>query len=449
MSCHKSVLKSLSKLIPNTPPEHSTLNNSDFTRTRKLPFPRLISFIMSTVASGAKGGLAVKAAEFVKQARRSGLWPDAQHFSASAVSKARKKLPWKVFEQLLDEVVGLSDDLWPSHVGDTLHGLRVLAVDGSKHHLPASDELRDAFDPESGLQYSGKGHYPECVVMVLFDVLRRSPIAQTVEPLASSERKALLGFLTRIPEQSITIMDKGYHGYEVMWSFMQSSNRHFLIRYPRSMGFAVVRQFLKSGKSEQILTIYPPVKMLRALPEEQAAQRGPLHVRAIRMVSPDGEVSALLTDLIDTHKYKADELRSLYRSRWEVETYYRNEKCTLNVEQFHSKTVNGIRQELYSAAIMCVIARVLIATERKTSERTEPQLKNALYAIGAEAALLCNNNPAAALRVMLNLMEQIRHVRYAIRKKPRPNQPRVSKAPTSKWVIRRLKKLEISRSRRG
>jgi hypothetical protein len=449
MSCHDSILKSLTQFIPSTPPKHSTLTEGAFTRTRKLPFPRLISFILSSVASGSKGGMAVKAAEFVKQARRSGLWPDAKHFSASAVCKARKKLSWKIFEQLLDEVADLADDLWPSHMCDTWHGLRVLAVDGSKHRLPASVELRDAFDPESGLQYSGKGHYPECVVSVLLDVLRRSPIAQTIAPIASSERKALLDFLTRMPEHSITILDRGYYGYEVMRSFIHLNSRHFLLRHPHSRGFAVVKQFLESGKSEQILTIYPSPQMLRTLSEEEAVQREPLQIRAIRMISPDGEVTALLTNLLDTKKYKADDLRNLYRLRWEVETYYRNEKITLTVEQFHSKTENGIRQEFYSAAIMCVIARILIAIERRATERTEPQLKNALYAIGAEAALLCTNNPDAAISVMISLLEQIRQVRNVSRKKSRPNQPRVSKTPTSRWIIGRLKKLGISRSEKG
>ena len=449
MPCHDSVLKTLSKFIPNTPPNWSQLNNSDFTRTRKLPFPRLVSFILSSVASGAQGGLAVKAAEFVKQSRRNELWQDAQYFSASAISKARKKLSWKVFEQLLDKAADLADELWPSHLCDTWYGLRVLAVDGSKHRLPASDELRTVFDLESGLQYAGRGHYPECVVSVLFDVLRRYPIAQTIEPLASSERKALLGFLPRIPQRSITIMDKGYHGYEVIWSFMQVRNRHFLLRAPRFNGFGVVQHFLKSGKSEQILTIHPPVKMLRALPEEDAAQRGPIQVRAIRMESPDGEVTALLTDLLDMNKYKPDDLQNLYRSRWEVETYYRNEKITLNMEQFHSRTANGIRQELFSAAIMCVIAKILITIEQRPAEKTEPQLKNALYAIGSEAAMLCNKNPAAALRVMISLLEQIRHVRYVVRKKPRQNQLRVCKTPPSKWILGRIRKLGIVRSERG
>jgi hypothetical protein len=45
-------------------------------------------------------------------------------------------------------------------------------MDGSKFTLPASDELRAEFDPNSGLHVKGKGHYPQALVMTITDVLR-------------------------------------------------------------------------------------------------------------------------------------------------------------------------------------------------------------------------------------------------------------------------------------
>jgi len=54
-------------------------------------------------------------------------------------------------------VVSLAPQRWPTDVKYLWHGLSVFAIDGSKFTLPDSPEIRDYFDPDSGLQNVGKG----------------------------------------------------------------------------------------------------------------------------------------------------------------------------------------------------------------------------------------------------------------------------------------------------
>ncbi len=105
------------------------------------------------MASGKAQGVDGKSGEFFKQARRSGLWPDADAVHRSAVTKARKKLSWQVFDSLLKEAVQLAYKLWPDSSEYTWLGMTVIALDGSKYNLPASNEIRETFDPESGLEF--------------------------------------------------------------------------------------------------------------------------------------------------------------------------------------------------------------------------------------------------------------------------------------------------------
>jgi hypothetical protein len=58
--------------------------------------------------------------------------------------------------------------------------MSVYATDGSKYNLPATGNIREKFDPDSGLQNKGKGHYPQCLVSTHYDVFRRLAIARTV-----------------------------------------------------------------------------------------------------------------------------------------------------------------------------------------------------------------------------------------------------------------------------
>ncbi|MGE3542025.1 MAG: hypothetical protein AB7N91_31995 [Candidatus Tectimicrobiota bacterium] len=72
----------------------------------------------------------------------------------------------------------------------------------------------------------------------------------------------------------------------------------------------------------------------------------------------------------------------------------------VHIEQFHSRTPNGIQQELFAILIRCVIARTLTAlavpSEAQETARclVQPQLKNALMSFAREAACLAPVSPA-------------------------------------------------------
>ena len=85
----------------------------DFTRNRKLPLERLLATILHLCANSSKEGVDIKLNEFFKQARRNSLWENASAPHRSALTKARKKLDWTVFEKLLTAVNGLANELFP------------------------------------------------------------------------------------------------------------------------------------------------------------------------------------------------------------------------------------------------------------------------------------------------------------------------------------------------
>ena len=140
----------------------------DFTRDRNLPFQVLITFILSLVASGKSAGVDTKAGMFFKNARKNGLLPDAAAVHRSSISKARKKLPWQVFEVLANDAASLAYEVLPQDPKYLWHGMSVYAFDGSKYDLPATKEIRKEFDSKSGLNHSGKGHYPQCLVTTAY-----------------------------------------------------------------------------------------------------------------------------------------------------------------------------------------------------------------------------------------------------------------------------------------
>ena len=66
------------------------------------------------------------------------------------------------------------------------------------------------------------------------------------------------------------------------------------------------------------------------------------------MTNLNGEKTVFLTNMFDEIVFKTEELCELYYKRWEIEVNYRNEKESLDINYFHSKNPNVIKQELYA-----------------------------------------------------------------------------------------------------
>jgi len=425
-------------LIPTTLAADQKTKSGHFTRTRKLPFPKLITTVLSLVANGQPHGVDTHLVAFFRGASRSGVWPEADAPGRSGLSNARKKVPWTIFQDILSDAVQIAYDVWPDDPSYTWHGLSVLAIDGSKYTLPASDLLRQTFDPESGLDAAGKGHYPQCLVSTLYDVFRRLPVARTVVGIHGAERDEAEALLPSIPKNSVSLFDRGYPSYDFIRLLSKRLNGFFVVRCPASCTFPAVEEFVASGKQEAIIWITPSNKALTKKPRRQRGDLRAVNVRVVLLTSPDGKVSVLLTNLLNLQTYPRQEIVALYFRRWEVEGYYRDEKVTLDIERFHARTPNGIRQELFAAMIMTVISRTMMmwSAKRLLPYDRECQFKNAILTLASEAAFLVPKDPEQAVTIFREVMQDMARVIYYRPKSPRGSQPRINKHPLNKWSKR-------------
>lgn len=431
----------ISSLIPSSIPSRFQQNSTDFTRDRQLSFPQLVTFVLSSATSDKKSGNNIKAGDFAKQARRSGLFPDAKAVSGGAICKARAKVPWQVFQNIFHDAVDLAQSLWDAQPSHLWHDMSVYAVDGSKYTLPASDELRKEFDPMSGFDNPGKGHYPQCLVSTVYDVFKRQPVTLGIAPNNTSEREEAKLLLPHIPDGGIILFDRGYPSYEFFLMLILEYKGDFVLRCPATNTFPAVIDFVHSKKEQALVYIQPSKTYLNECTKEQKECAKPILLRAIRLVSPDGTTSVLLTSLTDQKKFSVQEIIKLYFERYRIEEHYRNDKIILEVEKFHSTGSNGIRQEFFATAIMSTIARLLINLTNQSSEngRIEPQFKNAVLALSADAFVLIPQAPQQSLLIFKELLEQIARVKYYRPLKKRPNQPRICKKPPNKWCDDRAK----------
>ena len=261
-----------------------------------------------------------------------------------------------------------------------------------------------------------------------------------------SEREEALNLLPSIRSGAVLLFDRGYPSYHLICSLRDNYNGYFIFRCPAKSTFPAVEEFVRSGRQEGYILLHPSNNYLEGLSRRQRKKAKVIQLRIIRLVSPDGTVSVLLTNLLNQSRFPREHIVDLYFRRWEVETNYRNEKVVLEIEQFHGKSANSIRQELYAVTIMSVIARTLMVLTSRLhgSSTAEFQFKNAIMTLAGEAAILAPDDPEKAVEIFSEILAAISRVKYYRPKRPRASQPRVTKRPPNKWCSGRRKKLEKS-----
>jgi len=150
-----------------------------------------------------------------------------------------------------------------------------------------------------------------------------------------------------IPERSLTIVDRNFLvAKDLMW-WESSGDRHWLTRAKKNTNYAVVQ---KLGRNDQLVVIEVNQD---GLPRQWL-------MRAIDYQRKGHAPSTLLTSLLDAEAYPAKELVALYHERWECELAYDELKTHLldRQETIRSRTVEGVRQELWGIAIAYNLVRL-------------------------------------------------------------------------------------------
>ena len=247
--------------------------------------------MLSLAASAAEQGMAMLFEQFAEHACDQGAWPQSEGVHVSALTKARSKLSWRVFDTLLKQTAALAQTLFPTAESYQWKGMSVYAIDGSKYRLPASCDVRAHFDPHSGLHpdHPGRGHYPMALVSTAYDVFRQLPVARTVVLIADADERAQARvLLPQCPSGGVVVFDQGYPSYEMLLTYQAYYDGYFLFRCPAKHSFAAVDAFIRSGKLSAMIELTPPTQ--GNMTTEPSRQR----VRAIRLQAPDGQALGLV-----------------------------------------------------------------------------------------------------------------------------------------------------------
>jgi hypothetical protein len=317
-------------------------SEKDFVRKRKIGFDDVCFCILGMLKKSLNVEL-FKLAECMPQS-----------FTKSAFCQQRQKVDSRFFRFLLGYQ---AKQFYDSKLVRTWKNFKILAVDGSSAMLINNKEVSEIYHGGSN-QYDTYclGRY-----MKMYDVLNGITLTSELMSFDSSERSIAYQWVEELPDNSITLYDRGFPSYSLM-SLMNSSEvpKSFVMRCKTGFNNSV-KTFVEGRENDAILTFYPDYKAIATLKEHgfKVSLKTALKVRAVKLVLPSGITEVLLTNLIDKKKFPRRDLKKIYGMRWGVETAIGREKNLFQLENLSAHGLNEIEQDFYATFIVANMHAVI------------------------------------------------------------------------------------------
>lgn len=274
----------------------------------------------------------------------------ADAVSRTAVVRARERLGCEPLAVLFAETA----QRWAGEAANALRwrGLAVYGVDGTTMLIADTEDNEIIF----GRPYNSRsaGAYPQLRLVALM-VLRAHLLADIVPGSYDTGEQTLAQELwKRLPDQCVTVVDKGFINYFVFYSIQsQGTGRHWLCRAKSNLKWRVVRRL---GPHDDLVQI----ALNRSLRKQHPELPEFLSARAIRYQRRGFRPQVLLTSLLDPDAYPAHEIAELYHERWELELGFDEVKTHAleRSETLRSKSPQRVLQELWGLAIAYNLVRL-------------------------------------------------------------------------------------------
>lgn len=266
--------------------------------------------------------------------------------SPSSFCEARAKMPSFIVGDVRRDVL----EVWDEHVPSQLwYGYRPHVVDGTKVAL-ARSFLKYGFVTPS------LGHCPQGLISLLIRLEDRV-VCDIRLSSHENERVHALEHLAHLSSGDLVIYDRGYLSFTLLTEHVRLGVGA-IFRAAKEGTFRAIDDFAKSPKLDAIATIDPhKVTYQKTQKDLPASNLKPIRLRLIKYEIGE-ETYILATTLLDPGIPREAFIR-LYAKRWDVEETFKSFKETLEIVDFHSKTLNGIEQEVEAHALFWNLTRAL------------------------------------------------------------------------------------------
>ena len=413
-------------------------------RNRILNSKIITMMIIKIVMSNKHQGLAMNLAEIWERCADKNIYlPQAKPVTASSFCEARQKLSEDIFKHINNEMLKKWEEkrslpLWSGH--------RVFAVDGSRLNIPKdlSKYGYKIYDEE-------RRHYPQGLLSCLYNVLTKT-IYDFDFASHMNERRCALNHLDSLSPKDVVVFDRGYFSYLMLHEFNKKGVQA-IFRLQEGSVNKQIDLFINSTETDKIIEYKPSGAVISDL-KKQGYFLKPEPI-LFRLIKHDikGEMYLYGTTLLG-NEYTPNSFSELYHERWSIEELYKISKNIIDIEDFHSKTERGVKQEIYAHVLLINLSRffefdannhlpVMNARDKEKCNKIDftkffnsismynINFKHCINVVGRYLENLFLDGCIAIKDWTARIINSILNVRQKIR--PGRSFPRCSFKPTKKW----------------
>ena len=339
--------------------ESNRKSYKDFTRKRKLTFPKIILFMLNSI----KKSLQKELTEFFLN------FSNEKNITNSAYSQSRMKLNHTAFIELND---GIIKEFYTDNIFDLWNGFRLLAIDGSRLQLPLSLELIEDF---GFAENQGAVPVPMAQASYCYDLLNNMIINSEIDRYETSEYNLALKHLQKCQyEKDLLIYDRYYDGMWFMFYHILKK-KDFVIRMARN-SITEVQNFFSSNEESKIIEITKLHQDSKDQLKKLGIEFSPFKIRLVKVILDNGEIEVLATSLLDEKKYPNKEFKWLYGKRWGIETNFDHLKNHLMIEDFTGLSSLSVLQDFFVSMFMANMQQIFIS---EAQDELKKQKKDTEY----------------------------------------------------------------------
>lgn len=361
--------------------------------------------------------------------------------SPSAWSQARDRLPQDLLPVLIGQTAQRAIQEFPCR----WHGRDVYLVDGSTASMPDEPALAEAFGYSGGRH--GPSRFPVGRVLAALHAGSQGMAQYRFASYRTSELEMFLEILPSIPRGSVSVSDRFFSGFPILAASLNNGVDFVTRLHQRRQAQALIRDGKRLGPNEWLV----PLQTSRQIRAKHAHRQLPetIPVRLIRhhyRHLGQQKTLWLITSLLDCQEYPREDIVSLYRDRWGIETHYAYLKVTLQMAVLRSRTVANIHREVAAIILVHNLLWHLVCRAAQQAGVSPNRISFAatVKTVLAFCPTLAHAAPGQRPHIYQQMLQRI--ARHVTPHRPDRHEPRLLKRDQNRYGALRVPRAEARRA---
>ena len=355
---------------------------------------------------------------------------EVDYVARSAITQARKKLGSDVVKDVFHQTA----HTWHKRAEHPQWcGLNLYGVDGVVWRTPDTIDNSAAFSRSANKSYESS--YPQVRMVCMMELSSHLILNSAFDSIAESEMNLATHLIDGIPDNSLTLFDKGFYSLGLLHDWQQKGkNTHWLLPLKKGTQFELIRSLGRQDKLIRIATTPQARKKRPHLPDHIEAR---LVTRNIK-----GKEVKILTSMTDNMAYPSAEIVDLYTHRWEIELGYREMKQHMLESRFtlRSKLPELIHQELWGVLLAYNLIRykmILMAKSLKGVFANQLSFRDASSHIIHTLTMMPIYAPGNVPKIVIDIEKNA--AQFKLEGKRERSYPRCLKASKNRYPVAKSK----------